>query len=466
MITENLSTLKIHKLTQEQYDREMSSGNIDTNALYLTPDEEIDLSNYATIEYVDSKSGIEHNHDDVYYTEIEIDEMLSNKADNTHTHTATEVGADPVGSSMEALEDAKEYTDELRMLVGTLPQGTTATSVVDYIDIKTACISTDVALAELQSQLNSKAEKTHSHVIDDVTNLQVALDNKVSINTTINGKVLSDNINLTASDVGADVNGSANDALAEAKSYTDTKITDMVGTSPVSTQISNHNTSTSAHNDIRALITGLTTKLNNFLDVDDTTTDQLSEVLTLIENNKGTLESLTTTKVNIADIIDNLETNISNKPLSAAQGVVIKNLIDALQTEVDGKSDSNHSHNNATTTSSGFMSAEMVVKLNGIDTAIANKSDISHKHQAESLCPGNLEFHPGSSAGHGGYIDFHYNDSAEDYTSRIIESNGILSVEGNFRPTNSVILVSGETYGDTLPNPGTPGRIFFLKASE
>lgn len=41
MITENLSTLKIHKLTQAQYDRELSAGNIDENALYLTPDEEI-----------------------------------------------------------------------------------------------------------------------------------------------------------------------------------------------------------------------------------------------------------------------------------------------------------------------------------------------------------------------------------------------------------------------------------------
>ena len=39
MITENLSTLKIHKLTQKQYDRELSAGNIDENALYLTPDE-------------------------------------------------------------------------------------------------------------------------------------------------------------------------------------------------------------------------------------------------------------------------------------------------------------------------------------------------------------------------------------------------------------------------------------------
>lgn len=39
MITENLSTLKIHKLTQAQYERELAAGRIDENALYLTPDE-------------------------------------------------------------------------------------------------------------------------------------------------------------------------------------------------------------------------------------------------------------------------------------------------------------------------------------------------------------------------------------------------------------------------------------------
>lgn len=54
MNTENLSTLKIHKLTQEQYDRELDAGRIDENALYLTPDKEIDLSSYATHEYVDT----------------------------------------------------------------------------------------------------------------------------------------------------------------------------------------------------------------------------------------------------------------------------------------------------------------------------------------------------------------------------------------------------------------------------
>ena len=38
MRTENLSTLKIHKLSQAQYERELAAGNIDENALYLTPD--------------------------------------------------------------------------------------------------------------------------------------------------------------------------------------------------------------------------------------------------------------------------------------------------------------------------------------------------------------------------------------------------------------------------------------------
>ena len=115
----------------------------------------------------------------------------------------------------------------------------------------------------------------------------------------------------------ADATSKADQALASAKAYADTKT-------------STHNTATDAHNDIRVLITELTTKLNHFLDVDDETKDELSEVLTLIENNKGTLESLTTSKVNVTDIIDNLTTNVSNKPLSAAQGVVLKALIDAI----------------------------------------------------------------------------------------------------------------------------------------
>ena len=37
--TENLATLKIHKLSKAQYERELAAGRIDENAIYLTPDE-------------------------------------------------------------------------------------------------------------------------------------------------------------------------------------------------------------------------------------------------------------------------------------------------------------------------------------------------------------------------------------------------------------------------------------------
>ena len=138
-------------------------------------------------------------------------------------------------------------------------------------------------------------------------------------------------------DANYDAKGSANQALTDAKSYTDSKTANLITTSAVDTKISTHNASTTAHSDIRDLISELSTKVNNFLDVDDTTTDQLSEVLALINNNKGTLESLTSNKVNVSDIVDNLTTASNAKVLSANQGVVLKGLIDALQTAVDNK---------------------------------------------------------------------------------------------------------------------------------
>lgn len=62
MIIENLSTLKINKLTQEQYERELEAGRIDETALYLTPDDEADVGNYATVEQLDYKANIKHTH--------------------------------------------------------------------------------------------------------------------------------------------------------------------------------------------------------------------------------------------------------------------------------------------------------------------------------------------------------------------------------------------------------------------
>ncbi len=121
-----------------------------------------------------------------------------------------------------------------------------------------------------------------------------------------------------------------------------TQTAEQVGADPKGTAagvVSAHNTNSSAHSDIRTLISNLTTKLNTLTDSDDTTLDQLSEIVAYIKNNKSLIESVTTNKVNVSDVIDNLTTSDSKKPLSAKQGVVLKGLIDTINTSLVNKPD-------------------------------------------------------------------------------------------------------------------------------
>ena len=61
----------------------------------------------------------------------------------------------------------------------------------------------------------------------------------------------------------------------------------------------------------------------------------MSEVVAYIKSNKSLIDSITTGKVSVSDIVNNLTTNVSNKPLSAAQGVKLKALIDAIKVPVN-----------------------------------------------------------------------------------------------------------------------------------
>lgn len=122
----------------------------------------------------------------------------------------------------------------------------------------------------------------------------------------LSGYALKSEVPKSASDVGADAAGTA------------------------VAKVSEHNTASNAHNDIRLLVQGLTERLNALADSDDTTLDQMSEVVAYIKSNKSLIDAITTSKINVSDIIDNLTTNVSNKPLSASQGVALKALIDGI----------------------------------------------------------------------------------------------------------------------------------------
>ena len=137
----------------------------------------------------------------------------------------------------------------------------------------------------------------------------------------------------TASDVGARPNSwtpTASDVGARPAtwmpSYSD------VGAEKAG-NVATHNTNGAAHNDIRLLIASLSERINAVLDSDDTTLDELSEIVTYIKANKTLIESVTTSKVNVSDIIDNLETHDPTKPLSAAQGAYIMGILQQLVTE-------------------------------------------------------------------------------------------------------------------------------------
>lgn len=103
--------------------------------------------------------------------------------------------------------------------------------------------------------------------------------------------------------------------------------------------LSTHNTSEISHSDIRLLVSGLTTRLNALADSDDTTLDQLSEIVAYIKNNKSLIDGITTSKVNVSDIIDDLTTNSGDKVLSAKQGTILKGLITDLTALVENKVD-------------------------------------------------------------------------------------------------------------------------------
>lgn len=134
--------------------------------------------------------------------------------------------------------------------------------------------------------------------------------------------------------------------------------------------VKKHNESETAHNDIRLLLAGLSERLNAIADSDDTTLDQLSEIVAYIKANKTLIGSITTNKVNVSDIIDNLTTSVSNKPLSAKMGVELNRLIN-VASERAGKalSDASDAMNRASSAQSMASAAQAEIeklKENGI----------------------------------------------------------------------------------------------------
>lgn len=139
---------------------------------------------------VSTKSDSGHNHDDRYYTESEINTKvdtlnaaISGKAPSSHTHAISEV------TNLQTSLDAKQAT----------VTGAATTITGSNLTTNRALISNGsgkVAVSDVTS--------TELGYLDGVTSaIQTQLDAKVPTSRTINGKALSSNITLSASDVSA-----------------------------------------------------------------------------------------------------------------------------------------------------------------------------------------------------------------------------------------------------------------------
>lgn len=217
--------------------------------------------------------------------------VFERKRPDDYVYTETEV------FSYKALEDRVKKLEE-----SPIDSEAIATAVSEYMKENPISIPDEYVTDE-------ELEKKGSALKSELPNVPVQ---------SVNGK--TGDVQLGAEDVGARPNTwtpTANDVGA-----------DSAGTAQ--TKVDEHNVNTESHNDIRLLIEGLTSRLNALADSDDTTLDQLSEVVAYIKSNKSLIDAITTNKISYSDIVDNLTTNVSDKPLSAAQGVVLKALFDSI----------------------------------------------------------------------------------------------------------------------------------------
>lgn len=139
--------------------------------------------------------------------------------------------------------------------------------------------------------LNSNSENTVQNKA-----ISVALDGKVPTSRTINGKALTANITLSASDVSADASGSAAAALRDAKTYADGKVADLVNSAP-------------------------------------TTLDTLGEVAAAIQENETVVEALNSAignKVDKTMITSSVQENNANPVTSGAVYAELANIVSAL----------------------------------------------------------------------------------------------------------------------------------------
>lgn len=369
MNTKNLSTLKIHKLTKEQYDRELIAGRIDPNALYLTPDEETDLSMYATIEDLNNKADISHKHtiSDVANLQTVIDSTLV----SAKTYTDTAVSGKANSSH---IHDDRYYTEtevdtkiaDINESISNITSG--GVVVAEAIHAQTTneathASSSDSAIKATQDSNGKVISSTYETKVDAIGKLAEA---KEYADTVANGKADSGH----SHDNVYDAKGSASAALESAKTYTDEALSDKANAEH--THDDRYYTEAEIDDKIVELNTSISSKANSNHN-HDTAYDAKGAADTALASAKTYADSAATTAATkVKDELLN-GAGTAYDTLKELGDLIVDNqdAIEALETIASGKANAEHTHE--------------IADVSGLQSALDGKAASSHTHTVSQI---------------------------------------------------------------------------------
>ena len=309
-------------------------------------------------------SGKDHNHDDRYYTESEIDNiksslelLISSKSDNSHKHTAEDI-IKMTGYSKPTVSSAILETDTLNAAIGKLEKG--------LDNIASSEHNHDDLYLKKNETANSAKQLESARVINlgGAVNGSASFDGSsdITINTSI-ANISSDKITVMTGYVKPDSTGdiSAVDSLNVALGKLEKALDGKQAAGSYAPSTHDHNTLYYTKQEISDILTNIEGGGSASLEAAKAYTDSAIDKLL----GEGTPEALDTLKEIASALGDN------------------PNLASTLTTEIGKKADKDHTHDDATTTTAGFMSAEDKGKLDGIAEGANNyvhPTDAGNKH--------------------------------------------------------------------------------------
>lgn len=297
---------------------------------------------------MDEKADTNHSHNNLYYTESEVDEKLNNKSDVNHSHNIVNNKDNGFMSSNDKvkLDSISENADTVTFIrtlnsgtkIGSIKINETSTDIFCNNDTNTTydiVTSSDDGLmsSEDKNKLDSIANGANKTTVDSLLSSTSVnpVQNKV-INEALSSKSdcnhTHDDRYFTESEVTSKLNGKANSSHTHSIS----NITDL------QTTLNGKANSSHNHDDRYYTESEMDTKLDTKADTTvATTSDNGLMSSTMVSKLNGIATGANKTTVDSA---------MSTTSTNPVQNKVVKAQLDSLNNSINGKANSNHTHNN------------------------------------------------------------------------------------------------------------------------